>query len=108
MKKVTDNFSMVAFAWVWFSPKFKRHAGLNPTNKNYQNSENFHRFSNCVPLKIFGGKFSKSSLASCTKIFVWKFIRFSGKWVGSTFSDFCQKIFQNSNFSDRIKPSYSN
>ena len=32
-------------------------------------SDNFHRFSNCLPLNIFWGKFPKICPASCTKIF---------------------------------------
>ena len=62
-------------------------SGLNLINKklsdfwtNFQISENFLRFSNCVPIKIFWGTFSEICPASCHKIF-------------------CQKISQNSDFS---------
>ena len=37
--------------------------------QNSQNSENFLRFSKCVPIKIFWGKFSEICPASCTKKF---------------------------------------
>ena len=66
--------------------------------QNSQNSENFLRFSNCVPIKIFWGKFSEICPASCTKIFCLKISDFLKKLVGSKFSDFCQKISQNSDF----------
>ena len=58
--------------------------------QNCQNSENFLRFSNCVPIKIFWGKFSE--------ILSENFSDFLKKIGGSKFSDFCQKISQNSDF----------
>ena len=49
------------------------------STKNYQITGNFYWFSNCLPIKIFWGKFPKICQATSTKIFEWKFPRFSEK-----------------------------
>ena len=73
--------------------------------KNSQNSQNFLRFSNCVPIKTFWGKFSEICPASCTKIFVWKFLRFSEKIGGFKNSQiFDRKFLRTQIFVYRIKP----
>ena len=74
--------------------------------KNSQNSDKVLRFlkistyifSNCVPIKIFLRKFSEICPLAAPKYFVWKFLIFWKKLVGSKFPDFCLKISQKLRF----------
>ena len=57
--------------------------------QNSQISENFHRFSNCVPFKIFCRKFS----VICTKIFCLEISQvFWKKWWVQNFQIFVRKF----------------
>ena len=73
--------------------------------QNSQNYENFLRFSKCVPIKIFWGKFSKICPASSTKIFCLKISQIVWKNLGVQNSQiFVRKILRTQIFVDRIKP----
>ena len=81
--------SEIKLFWKYLIGQLQCHQGSILSTKklsefwpNSQISKNFHRFSNCVPIKIFGEKFSEICPASCTKFFVKKFLRFFEKIGG--------------------------
>ena len=80
--------------------------GLSPINKkfsefwsNSQISESFHRFSNCVLIQIFWGKFSEICTVKLHQnILPGNFSDFLKKFRGSKFSYSWQEIYQKSVF----------
>ena len=73
--------------------------------QNSQNSDNFLRFSKCVPIKIFWGKFSEICPASCTKIFCLKISQIFWKnWSVQNPQIFVRKFLRTRIFVDRTKP----
>ena len=77
---------------------FGKHSILS--TKNSQNSDKTLRFlkissdfQNVFLSKYSDKLFQKSVQPAAPKYFVWEFLRFSKKFVGSKFSDFCQNFF---------------
>ena len=74
--------------------------------QNSQNSENFYRFSKCVLIKIFWGKFSENLSSQLHQKFYLKISQIFWKnWWVQNIQIFVRKFLRTQIFVDRTKPS---